>query len=96
MHRYFLGLERQEEISSDEAAVSWCDHVYLPAVEAIHRHRVLAVFRGRTEADLYLWVMRHLYFLRERYGPQAGPDDAAAALAAKPTAPRGDRRRRRR
>lgn len=96
VHRYFLGLERQEEISYGEAAGSWCDHVYRPAVEAIHRHRVLAAFPGRTETDLYLWVMRHLYFLRERYGPQAGPDDAAAELAAKSTAPRGGRRRRRR
>lgn len=96
VHRYFLGLERQAEIPYTEAAGSWCDHVYRPAVEAIHRHRVLAAFPGRTEADLYLWVMRHLYFLRERYGPQAGPDDAAAALAAKPTARRGGPRRGRR
>lgn len=95
VHRYFLGLERQREVSQEEAVASWHDHVYRPAVEAIHRHGVLAAFPGRSEADLYLWVMRHLYLLRERYGPRAGPDEAAAELLQTTRRPRGRRRSRR-
>ncbi len=80
-HRYFLGLERGGEVPYQEAVTSWYDNVYRPAVEAIRRHRVLEAFPGRTEADLYLWVMRHLYFLRERYGPLADAEMAAKDLA---------------
>lgn len=92
VHRYFLGIERREPVALEEAVCSWYDHVYLPAVEAIRRHRVLEAFPGRTEADLYLWVMRHLYFLRERYGPQVDPDRAASELTARARGARKIRR----
>lgn len=81
VHRYFLGLERQAEVPYPEAVISWYDNVYQPAVRAIRRHQVLKAFPGRTEADLYLWVMRHLYFLRERYGPLVDAEMAAEDLA---------------
>jgi hypothetical protein len=80
-HRYFLGLERGGEVPYQEAVLSWYDNVYQPAVQAIRRHKVLRLFPGRTEADLYLWVMRHLYFLRERYGPLVDAEIAAKDLA---------------
>lgn len=81
VHRYFLGLEREAEVPYAEAVTSWYDNVYLPAVEAIRRHDALKAFPGRTEADLYLWVMRHLYFLREQYGSLVDADMAAEDLA---------------
>jgi hypothetical protein len=87
VHRHFLGRERQAEVPYSEALTSWYDQVYQPTIEAIRTHEVLKAFPGRTEADLYLWVMGHLYFLRERYGPQVAPEAAAVDLAERyPTA----------
>ena len=76
-HRYFLGLERQGEVSWEEAVTSWYDNLYLPIVRIIRERNVLAHFPGRTEADLYLWIMDHLHYLKERYGPDLSPEAAA-------------------
>ncbi len=81
VHRYFLGLEKHREIPYEEAVVSWYDNVYKPLVEAFRRLGILKRFPGRTEADLYVWVSRHLYYLRERYGPDVDLDKAALDYA---------------
>ena len=68
VHRYFMGLDFQRDVSEEEAVAHWYDTVYLPVVEAIREHKVLADFPGRTEADLYLWIIEHLHVLRESEG----------------------------
>jgi hypothetical protein len=78
-HRYFLGQEQSRAVGSDEAVMSWYDNVYMPIVQAIRRHRVLERFPGRTEGDLYLWISRHHWELRERYGTYTVDADLAAA-----------------
>ncbi|MCS7060556.1 MAG: DUF4032 domain-containing protein [Anaerolineae bacterium] len=77
-HRYFMGLEQQREISEDEAVMDWYDTVYLPIVCAIREQDVLKHFPGRTEADLYLWVSDHYYYLKETYGHDVSPEEAVA------------------
>jgi hypothetical protein len=64
-HRQYMQLEQQREVSDAEAVADWYDQVYLPIVEVIRANNVLADFPGRTESDLYLWIVEHLYFLRE-------------------------------
>jgi hypothetical protein len=68
VHRHFMGLDLQREVSQEESAGHWYDTVYQPIVEAIRRHNLLADFPRRTETDLYLWIVDHLYFLRETDG----------------------------
>ncbi len=68
-HRYFLGQEQQEPVPWAEAVTSWYDTLYLPVVCIIRERQVLDHFLGRTEADLYVWIMDHLYYLREQCGP---------------------------
>lgn len=80
VHRYFLGQERQAEVPPWEAVASWYDTIYLPVVRLIHEENALRSFPKRTEADLYLWVMDHLYFLRERFGDQVDAGDAVEEL----------------
>jgi hypothetical protein len=46
----------------------WYDTVYLPVVEVIRQTNALRAFPGRTEADLYRWIMDHRWYLRERNG----------------------------
>lgn len=64
-HQYYLGLERHTPVSWDEAVVSWYESQYLPVIRAAQRHNVLHRFPGRSEADLYLWIMDHKHFLQE-------------------------------
>lgn len=66
VHRYFLGLEQQRRIPWREAVASWYDNLYMPAVRVIREHDMLKEFPHRTEADLYLWIMDHYYFLSEQ------------------------------
>ena len=69
VHRYFMGLEQQHFIPEDEAVCDWYDDVYTPLVRITREQDVLADFPHRTEADLYLWIMDHQHYLRERFGP---------------------------
>lgn len=66
VHRYFMGLEFQRDVAEDEAVGHWYDTVYLPIVSVIREAEILKVFPGRTEADLYLWVLDHRHYLVER------------------------------
>jgi hypothetical protein len=73
VHRWFLGTQRGECVSWDEAVGSWFDEVYTPLVETVRESNVLADFPRRTEADLYLWLIEHRWFLE-----QSGALDADA------------------
>jgi len=80
-HQYFLAKDRGQPVSFEEAAHSWYQNVYLPAVEVIRRTGILERFPGRTEGDLYVWVLEHLYYLREKAGDQVSLEQAAQSLA---------------
>ncbi|MBC7092909.1 transcriptional regulator [Candidatus Bipolaricaulota bacterium] len=81
VHRYFLGLEQRREVPYAEAVASWYDRVYRPLVDTFRRTKALAHFPGRTEADLYVWASEHLYYLRERYGPDVDLEGAVRDYA---------------
>ena len=87
-HRYFLGIERHRDVPYEEAVISWYDTLYLPLVEIFRDERMLAGFPKRTEADLYVWATRHLFFLRDRFGDDVGIDEAARDFARKYRMPR--------
>jgi hypothetical protein len=80
-HRYYLVQERDEEVSNEDAVASWYDNVYLPLVEMIRQHRILEQFPGRTEADLYLWIMQHRRALQNMFGYDPGPEVATLDYA---------------
>jgi len=80
-HRYFLGLERGQEVPLPEAAASWYDNVYLPIVDVIRKHRVAEVHPGWTEADLYVEITRRWLALG-RAGATADPHAALHELLA--------------
>ncbi len=66
VHRWFLGTERNADVAWHEAATSWYKNVYQPMVDVVRESEVLKEFPGRTEADLYLWLIEHQWFLRQR------------------------------
>ncbi len=66
VHRYFLGVEADHPIKWADAVASWYDTVYMPVVNTIREHTILNDFPRRTEADLYLWITDHHYYLNEQ------------------------------
>jgi hypothetical protein len=78
VHRYFMGLDLQRDISEEEAVAHWYDTVYLPIVKIIRESEILKEFPGKTEGDLYLWVLDHQHYLSEKEGQPLQPPDQAA------------------
>jgi len=78
VHRYFMGLDLQRDISEEEAVAHWYDTVYLPIVKIIRESKILKEFPGKTEGDLYLWVLDHQHYLADKEGQPLQPPDQAA------------------
>lgn len=78
VHRYFMGLDLKRDVSEQEAILHWYDTVYLPIVKVIRKSKILKEFPGKTEGDLYLWVLDHQHYLFEEEGQPLQPPEAAA------------------
>ncbi|MCL2243012.1 MAG: transcriptional regulator [Treponema sp.] len=68
VHKYYLNETREDEIPFNEALVSWYNNVYNPVITIIRDEWHLANFPGRTEADLYVWIIKHWDLLKRKYG----------------------------
>jgi hypothetical protein len=78
VHRYYLGVEEDRPIPETEAVFRWYEDLYQPVVKIVEDSGIVEDIPGRTSADLYLWIMDHLHFLRHRPGfEDAEPEDAA-------------------
>ena len=78
VHRYFMGLDLKRDISDEEAVADWYDNVYAPIVKVVRQSKILREFPGRTEGDLYLWVLDHQQQLAQDEGQALEkPEDAA-------------------
>jgi hypothetical protein len=83
VHRYYLGLEQERDVPIEEAAASWVDNYYLPAVNVIRELNVLSDFSSRTETDLYLWLKKHQWELEQSLEKEIPDGDAALDLSEK-------------
>jgi hypothetical protein len=79
-HRWYLGEKRGAEVPYDEAVRSWYENVYQPLIMIIREQAVLEEVPGRTEADLYLWIISRQWLLREMYGDEISIEKAAEKL----------------
>jgi Domain of unknown function (DUF4032) len=77
VHRWFMGEKLKRPISDEEAVAGWYDEVYMPLVRIIRKLKILDKFPGRTEADLYLWIIEHRWYLREEYQHDVSLETAA-------------------
>ncbi|MBI1794202.1 MAG: hypothetical protein HYR70_08410 [Chloroflexi bacterium] len=78
VHRYFMGLDLQRDIPEEEAITDWYDKVYFPIVKIIRQSKIMKDFPGKTEGDLYLWVLDHQSYLAEEEGQSLRPPEDAA------------------
>lgn len=75
-----LGRRGDDDVPYADAVAAWYDDVYLPAVRVIRRRGILHHFPGRTETDLYVWLMRHQSELKEELGYEVEADSLASSL----------------
>ena len=75
-HHYYLGTERQSDVSYGEAVESWHDNVYRPLVDAIEAQGLRRQFPDMTPADLYLRVSEYQWLVREAARDAVGDDEA--------------------
>ncbi|NLC13734.1 MAG: universal stress protein [Chloroflexi bacterium] len=68
VHQYYMGIDHKREVSFDEAAVDWYDHVYSPVVRIIEESGLRYEFPELTITDLYLWVLDKQQALLDKYG----------------------------
>ncbi len=72
---YVLSQQTGQPVAWDEAVALWYDDVYTPVVRVIRQHDLLRRYPGRSDADLYLWLMEH----RDALDPALEQALAAAA-----------------
>lgn len=75
-HKYFLNEREVVEIPLEHAIKSWHENVYQPIVVTIREAGLLSRFPGRTETDLYLWIVKRWDRLKKQYGPDFPVDVA--------------------
>jgi hypothetical protein len=92
VHRYFLGLDLERDVSWGEAVRSWYETLFRPMTGTVRASGILRDFPGRTEADLYLFTARHLHDLRQRWGDDVTPGRAVTHLRLQTRAKRSGRR----
>jgi hypothetical protein len=78
VHRYFMGIEQNKEISVADAVTHWYETIYVPVVEIIEETGILKDLKNRTAADLYLWIMDHLHYLKSESSDESIEPSQAA------------------
>jgi hypothetical protein len=88
-HRGWLEAIRHTPVSVDEAVADWYDFTYGPIIEVARKCWLSERFPQLTEADIYLWVIRHRWEIEREQGYDIGPAPAAEDFAesAEPPSP---------
>ncbi|MEZ4590924.1 MAG: universal stress protein [Chloroflexota bacterium] len=83
VHRYYMGLDYQRDVSYEEAVAHWYDKVYLPVIELVREQGIMRSFPERTEADMYILLAEHRAELKEALGWEVDPETAATDMQRK-------------
>ncbi len=67
---------KEEEISMEEAVLSWFNTVYLPIVTSVRKCHILHKFPRRTLGDMYVWIVRYWDTLKQTFGDHVSIDQA--------------------
>ncbi len=68
VHKYYLNEKSDGELAFLEASESWYENVYMPIIQEVRRDKILSKFPGRTEGDMYMWIIRYWEELKKKYG----------------------------
>ena len=75
-HKYYINQKKEEEVTMEEAILSWFNTVYLPLVTSVRKKHILHNFPKRTLADMYVWIVRYWDELKQKFGDEV-PIEAA-------------------
>ncbi len=75
-HKYYINQNRDDEVSMEEAILSWFNNVYLPLAINIRKKHILRSFPKRTTGDLYVWIVRYWNDLKGKFGNDIPIDQA--------------------
>ena len=76
-HGFRLSQLWRRYVSAGEVLRDWYEYQYAPVAEMIREDRILDAFPGRTELDLYLWIVTHRELLALEARDAAIPPEAA-------------------
>ncbi|MFM9106480.1 MAG: transcriptional regulator [Chloroflexota bacterium] len=88
-HRGWLEAIRHQPVAVEEAVEDWYTYIYEPIVRVARERGLGERFPHHTEADIYLWVIRHRWELERQLGHDVGPAGSAEDFALRGEAPRG-------
>lgn len=80
IHKYYINMNKEEEIPLQEAILSWYENVYTPVKQAIQTHKILKKFPKRTISDLYVFVIKYWDELKQKFGNDFSLDIAAESF----------------
>jgi len=76
-HKYFLNQQQEDEVSMEDAILSWFTKVYVPIISTIQKKKILKKFPKRTYSDLYVWIVRYWDDLKHKFSNNEIPIDLA-------------------
>lgn len=77
-HKYYINMNKTDEIGMDMAMQSWLYHVYFPVIKTIEKYHIMKYFRHRTKSDLYVWMIKYWDEIKTKFGSELTLDDIAA------------------
>jgi hypothetical protein len=79
-HKYYLNQPRKDEVTFDEAVVSWYSKVYAPIINIIIEEKICSIFSERTPSDMYVWIVKYWDSLKKKYGINYSIKEAVRAF----------------
>ncbi|MGP1522548.1 transcriptional regulator [Treponema sp.] len=80
VHKQYMAETEKRHITVPEAVLSWYKDTYLPVVKLIKERRILRKFRGRSAADMYVWIITYWDELKKKFGEDITLDTATEEL----------------
>lgn len=67
-HKYYINQNQSEEISLENAILSWFKTVFLPVIHYLEDKKVMRHFKKNTTSDLYVYIIKYWDQLKSKYG----------------------------
>ncbi len=77
IHKYYINMDKKEEIPFEDAVLSWYNNVYMPVINVITSRHIIKLFKGRTKSDLYIYLIKYWDELKQKFGNDFSLDKAA-------------------
>lgn len=79
-HKYYINMNKSDEISMEDAIMSWFKTVYMPVIHVIDKHDIMHFFKKRTKADMYVWIIKYWDELKQKFNAEIPLDTVADYL----------------